>query len=549
MKNSLSTYLSYYKNEKKNVGLSLLLTLVQTFALLPIALIIQHVFNYALPHGDSRALALGLCTVLVLFIANSLASLANRHVTLSAIKSTIARIREELVSHSMFSSRAFYASEDLDTIHSRIVQDTERLDNMASSLLTQLIPGTLVGLGLACILIYLNPILFLILALTLPLLYGMGKLLGVRVKRRIKVFHDDFSKFSKGVLFVLKFNELITLSTAEEAELAKQNLLIGNLRSSSQATAWLSTAYSTIQGNILTVGGVIVLLVGGLQVIHHVSSVGSLISFYIALNLLSSSVQMVICSIPVIIEGRESLAILTPLFNDASSRKGEKKPFAGLHEGISFKGVSFDYGTSFSLRDVTLAIDKHEIVGLFGASGSGKSTLINLLLGFYQPTHGTIAIDREPLRDFDLTEYRRRIGVLPQEPLIFPGTIRENLAYGLANASDQEIKDMCRQCNIHDFIEHLPHGYDSDIGNRGVKISGGQKQRIAIARALLRKPDLIILDEPDNNLDEALTLDIIENIKRLGTTMIVISHNRRLIPHLDKALVIRDGTVYNETTL
>ena len=185
-------------------------------------------------------------------------------------------------------------------------------------------------------------------------------------------------------------------------------------------------------------------------------------------------------------------------------------------------------------------------MGLFGTSGSGKSTLINLLLGFYQPKEGQILIDGTNLNNLNLFEYRKHIGVLPQEPLIFPGTIQENLTYGLAHATDEDIQKMCEYCDIHDFIQQLPHGYHSDIGNRGVKISGGQKQRIAIARALLRKPELIILDEPDNNLSEALTGTIIDNIKRLGVTMIIISHNPRLVPHMDSVLAIKDQTVYNE---
>jgi ABC-type bacteriocin/lantibiotic exporter with double-glycine peptidase domain len=133
-------------------------------------------------------------------------------------------------------------------------------------------------------------------------------------------------------------------------------------------------------------------------------------------------------------------------------------------------------------------------------------------------------------------EHRKRIGVLPQEPLFFPGTVHQNLTYGMDNLTDDVIIETCKRCLIHDFIDSLPQGYNSDIGNSGKKISGGQKQRIAIARALLRNPEILILDEPDNNLDEVTTVAIIENIRDLKITTILISRNSFFLPYVDQTL-------------
>lgn len=541
MKQELRTYISFYRGSKTQIILSFFLTLIQTASILPVALIIKYLFEFALPNGDSMEFFIGLCIVLVLLVLNAAAILANRHITLKIIKLGTAKMRQQLIEKTLSLECGFYATEDLDAIHSHIVQDTERLDIMTSAILTQLLPGVGIIIGLLCLLTYFNALLVLIMIGVLPILYLVGKFLGDKVQKSVSVFHTDFSEFSKGVQFVLKFNELITSSTAEKYEINKQKQNIQNLQSSSRIMAWISTAYGTIQGNVLIFGGICSLFIGGLQVIHHTISIGSLLSFYVALDFLSNHARTVSIIIPSLIEGKESLRALMPLFASYTAQDGKK--ITGFNNNISFKNVYFDYGTHFKLEDVVVTINKHDVVGLFGSSGSGKSTLINLLLGFYRPKRGNIFIDNENLADLDMATYRKKIGVLPQEPLLFPGTIIENLTYGLESVNEEEVRRVCAECAIHDFILDLPDGYNSNIGNRGVKLSGGQRQRIAIARAVLRSPEILILDEPDKNLDDSLIFEIIEKIRQRNITLIIISHNKQLRSHVTRSLLIQDGVV------
>jgi ABC-type multidrug transport system fused ATPase/permease subunit len=540
-KKHIWSYIQYYYNVKKNVFLSLFLTIIQAVSLIPVAILIQYTFDHSIPEKNGKQLVAILTIVFFLFILNALAILVNRHLTLTVVKSVIHSMRKDLIERSIFFSHQFFTNEDLDKVHSKIVHDSERLDSMTTNLLLQFIPGILIFTGLSGLLIYLNAFLFAVVFAVIPMLFIMGNFINKKLKIVAREFHSDYSEFSKGILFVLRFNELIKLSTAEKKELEKQDKIIEKLKSSGHKIAWLSTAHNVMQTNLLTLSGVVVLLVGGFQVIYNHITLGELLSFYVALGLLSTNMKSVIFTIPVIIEGMESVSKLMPLMDHKTSVKESVNQFKGFQHTIRFEDVHFNYSSDFELNGINFTLNKNDITGIFGASGSGKSTIINLLLGFYQPKQGNIFYDNHNINDVNLIDYRKNIGVLLQDPLIFPGTIRENLVYGLPDIDNAKIIEICNLCKIHSFINGLEKGYDSEIGERGIKISGGQKQRIAIARALLREPILLILDEPDNNLDEKLIFEIISNIRELKITLLIISHNKSLYTYLDKVYEFKDN--------
>jgi len=539
---AVRAYASYIADERKQVVLSLLLSCTTMLVFVPIPFIIKDVFDQVLPTRDMPLLLGWLGLMALLLAAGTLLALANRHRTLTTSKSIISALRKRLLDRSLALGQAFYATEDLDAVHSRIVHDTERIDRMTNALLAQILPAALVTASLSVVLAYLNPLLFLVMSIVLPLLYAGGRIIGRKLRQRARHFHERYAEFSKGVFFTLKFNELIALSGAERIEFERQERNIESLQRASFKMAWLGAVYGAVQSNILTLGSVIVLIVGGLQVMQGSVTLGSILSFYATLTLLSSHVKTVLNTVPVVIEGTESLAGLAPFLSRAEPAETHA-PTNTCGYPIVFENVTFGYGPSFSLTDVSFSIQEGRVVGIFGASGSGKSTIIRLLLGLHTPDQGRILVAGRDLRECDLASYRASIGVLPQDPLLFPGTIRENLTYGLIDPDEDAMILACRLSKIHDFICGLEDGYDTDVGNRAMAISGGQKQRIAIARALLRKPQLIILDEPDNNLDDVLIREILDGIRSLGVTVLLISHNAALQEIVDETLFVRDGTV------
>jgi subfamily B ATP-binding cassette protein MsbA len=197
------------------------------------------------------------------------------------------------------------------------------------------------------------------------------------------------------------------------------------------------------------------------------------------------------------------------------------------------------------LQDVSFTIKQGEIIALVGPSGSGKSTLVDLLPRFYDVTGGSIRLDGRDLRDVSIDSLRSLIGVVTQETILFNDSVRNNIAYGQPEVSQHQLEEAARAANAHDFIARLPQGYDTTIGDRGVKLSGGERQRLSLARAILKNPPILILDEATSSLDtesELLVQEAIEHLMK-GRTSIVIAHRLSTVQHADKIVVIEGGRV------
>ncbi len=218
-----------------------------------------------------------------------------------------------------------------------------------------------------------------------------------------------------------------------------------------------------------------------------------------------------------------------------------------LRTGIRFDGVSFRYGPEdrWAIEDVCLEIPRGKRIALAGPSGAGKSTLISLLLRFYDPQRGTITVNGTPLRDLDLESWRRRLAVVSQDTHIFNASIQDNIAYGRGNADLDEVIAAARQADAHGFISALPNGYDTLVGDQGIRLSGGQRQRIALARAIVRKADVLVLDEATNALDSISERAVLDSIQALGDecTVISIAHRLATIMQADEIIVLEAGRV------
>ncbi|MFP4087203.1 MAG: ABC transporter ATP-binding protein [Desulfobacteraceae bacterium] len=227
-----------------------------------------------------------------------------------------------------------------------------------------------------------------------------------------------------------------------------------------------------------------------------------------------------------------------------------KIPFHGLKQGIRFKDVRFYYGRGEqpALHDVSIFIPPGKTTALAGPSGGGKSTLIKLILRLHDPTRGHIYVDDHSLQDLDLFQWRKRIALVSQDVYLFDATIKENIAYGRLDATDEEIVQAARQADAHGFISRLPHGYDMPVGDRGVRLSGGQQQRISLARALVRDPEILILDEATSVLDtlsEELIQEALDSLRQ-RCTVIVIAHRLSTIKRADHIIVLDHGRVCEE---
>ena len=536
-------YAGCYKRQKDSVIVTVLLCAMQFVFVLPTIYLVRHVFDVAIPRGDLRGVfwdgvTIAFCqTLYIVFV------LWVRKITLRTTKFAVARIRFDLISRLYRLSRTFYSDADRGGLHTIIVQDTERVDVMSNAIVSRVLPSLMAAIALSCVLIWLNWKLFLVTLLVAPLLIVVNRIIARKLKAASRTFRRTFETFSKGVLFVTESIDLTRSQTAEKFELDRQWKQIEDLRQNSGRFAWFDTAYSQIQGNLALAAGVLVLMVGGVAVAHHSMTVGALLSFFVTLRILSQYGSQVIEMAPTIVLGHQSLLALHQLLSTTAVEPYKGTARIDFQGEIRLENVSFRYGKPPVLNGVNLIIRPQRTVALIGPNGCGKSTILHLILGFYRPNAGVLYCDGRPYDEVDLSSVRKAIGFVAQNPTFFSGTIRENISYGMPEATLEQIRQASSLALADEFIVKLPDGYDTSIGDDGVRLSGGQRQRIAIARALLRQPKLLVLDEPTNHLDLQAVTGLMENLRQLESqlALLLVSHDREVVRHADDVFEIENG--------
>ncbi|MBP1709231.1 MAG: hypothetical protein H6Q46_215, partial [Deltaproteobacteria bacterium] len=434
---------------------------------------------------------------------------------------------------------------DRGKLHTIAVQDTERLDVMSNALVGQLMPGIFIGVALSGILIYFNALLFLLLFCLVPFFIVVSRMVGKILRIHIRAFHKSFEAYSKGIFFVLQMIDLTRIQAAEEFELERQHKNIEQLRTSSKHMAWLTTAYNSIQTLIVASSTIFIFIIGGRSIATGRMTLGEFMSFFAAVNILKNHLLVIIGCFPHLIEGTESL---NTLYNWIEIR--DTVPYFGKKR-IDFKGkitlesVDFNFKDRSILHDINLTLSPAAPIAVVGSNGAGKSTIANLILGLYRPQAGQVYADAHPFTELDLTYLRRYMGVVRQDPIIFSGTILENIAYGNPDAQWEQVVEASKKATAHDFIQRLPQGYETFVGENGTKLSGGERQRIAIARALMGHPRLLILDEPDNHLDNASIQKLMQNLRNLDPVpaILIISHNMDILRDVKEINILEKGGI------
>lgn len=547
-------YGQFYQDSRRTLLLTVLVSVAQSLLVVPLTYLVRYAFDEIIPAGDMRSLLLVALAIFFLNLANSALTLWTRYITLKITKIAIRVLREKLLSKCYALPRSYYTQADLSQLHATIVQDSERLDVMSNALLALFLPALVMTFALSVVLMALNWVLFLVVMSVTPLFLLVNRLMGRRVKAWVNTFHRSFERVSSGILFVLQSQDLTRVQTAEAFEMQRQQIALEELRLTSGFMAWLSTAYGLVQNTIAMLSSILILIVGGNAIATGSMSVGELLSFYVAVGLLNTHLKTILSSIPQLIAGNESLLTLFTLLQIE-----EKRPYTGQKQ-LSFKGkirldsVYFQYFDAPLLQKTNLTLYPQTTTALIGRNGAGKSTIISLILGFYRPQKGKLYADDQPFEQLDITHLRRSIGVVMQEPIIFSGTIWENITYGFPDATNQQVSQAAKLAIAHDFILQLPEGYDTKVGDNGMLLSGGQRQRIAIARALLREPKLLILDEPTNHLDRAAVNQLMKNIKQMDSrpTILLISHDMQIVQEAQYVFAIQDGrlvTTQNDEVL
>jgi ABC-type bacteriocin/lantibiotic exporter with double-glycine peptidase domain len=522
------------------------LALLQSLLIVPIGLLFKRIFDHTISGHHSGEL-LAICAVLVaLSLAAAGLALFTRHLVLGATKSAVLRLQITMLERMQALPAAWADRQDTRLLHAIIVQDSARIDVMLNAVAAQLLPAVIVAAGLSVAMFVVSPVLFLLLVPFVPLMLLVTRLLERRLAVRTRSWHTAFDRFTSRVHFLLRARSLITTHGTEEQELGAARTELEDLRDTGRAMAWLGAAYVQAGSAMTTVAAILVLLVGGLAVVHGDASLGALISFYALAALVRGQLSTIVTAVPEIVSAGESLVRLNTLLE-----ADEPQPYRGLRAPdavlpIVVQDVDFHYeGGPAVLRGASLEIERGELVVLTGANGAGKTTLAALILGLYKPVSGSLVAAGVPFAELDIRALRRRIALVGQDPILFPGTIAQNIGYGSPTSAPADIVRAARSSTADAFISGLPQGYDTPVGEEGGLLSGGQGQRIAIARALLHAPELLILDEPTANLDQESVGALVSNLRQRSRAgaILVISHHPEVIAAADRAYLLSEGTL------
>jgi ABC-type multidrug transport system fused ATPase/permease subunit len=539
----LRAFIGLYRSSARRIAVSVAISIVQSLLLVPIAVLVRYIFDTLIPQGRAGALIGTGALILGLYLVSATIGILTKRYVLRTTKDVIARLRGDVLERVYSFPRAFFDRTDLGTLHSMIVQETERLDQMSTALVGTLLPAAVISIALAITLIAINAVLFGLLVAVMPLMVVLGRFLGRAARTRTRVWQREFDVFSTQTLLALRAMTLTKVNAAEREEVAERRPQVIRLAEAGREMTWAQNAYTQVQGAAAAMAGVIVMVVGGAAVARGSMSLGSLLSFFAIVALIRGQATLVLFQMPTIISGLEYVRRLMGVL-DAD----HPPPYSGT-QAIEFGGeialdrVCFAYGEEPLLHEVSLTVEPGEWVALAGPNGAGKSTVASLVLGLYRPDSGRLLADGRPYDDLDLTMVRRRIGVVLQDPVIFPGSIADNIAYGTPGAAHEQIFHAARVAAAHEFIESFADGYDTPVGDEGVRLSSGQRQRVAIARALLREPRLLVFDEPTSHLDDSTAVQLMENLRELpgAPGLLLISHDPAIVGVADRVLRIRDG--------
>lgn len=463
-------------------------------------------------------------------------------------------IRKKLYNHLQALSARFYANNQVGQVISRVINDVEQTKDF---ILTGLMN---IWLDCITIIIALSIMFFLDVKLTLAALFifpfyiltvyvffgRLRKLTRERSQALAEVqgfLHERVQGISVVKSFAIEDNE------AKNFDKKNTNFLTRALKH----TRWNAYSFAAIN-TVTDIGPIIVIGVGAYLAISGSITVGTLAAFVGYLELLFGPLRRLVASFTTLTQSFASMDRVFQLIDeDYDIKNGVGAQPIEIKQGrIDIDHVSFQYNDNEApiLKDINLSIEKGETVAFVGMSGGGKSTLINLIPRFYDVTSGQILIDGHNIKDFLTGSLRNQIGLVQQDNILFSDTVKENILLGRPTATDEEVVEAAKMANAHDFIMNLPQGYDTEVGERGVKLSGGQKQRLSIARIFLNNPPILILDEATSALDlesESIIQEALDVLSKDRTTLIV-AHRLSNITHADKIVVIENGHIVETGT-
>ena len=517
---------------------------------------LNELYAWLIAFGQRKAILLFAILIFVVYTVKNLFSYT-ANVQIAIIRAKVVRdLRNDLFAKALRLPLSYYGTHRKGDLLARFSNDmVEYEENIIGSL--QLLATAVISLLLyLSMLLYISPTLTLFVLCTLPLVLLIVSGISHRLKRQSKAVQEKNAYLMALIeetimgLKVIKAYTAIDFSNRRFRHSSRELTL---MRNRVYRRIYLASPLSEFLSSVVVIG----ILLFGCWLIF--SGRGALtpelfISYIMMFVLMIEPIKNLSTAVSQIKKGRPCAARLQQLLDEDEGSVQQHPghlPFDGLRHSIEFRHVDFAYQADNNvLHDICLTLHKGQRVALVGSSGSGKSTMADLMARYYDVTSGTLLIDGTDIRDYRIDSLRRHIGIVAQETVLFNGTVRDNIAFGMADASDSAIEQAARIANAHDFILQLSDGYDTLLGDDGDTLSGGQRQRLSIARAVLRNPEILIMDEATSALDtetERQVQQALDNVMQ-GRTALIIAHRLSTIVGADEIIVLEQGRIVERGT-
>lgn len=547
----LKKFISYYKPYKKLFFLDLFVATISALCDLFYPMITREIANNSIPNRKIRAIGIFAGVLLVIYLIKMLCAYFMQywgHLVGVGMQSDM---RRDIYKHLQNLPIRYFDNNQTGSIMSRIVNDLQDISELAHHGPEDLFISFFMIIGAFIMLIRINVQLTLIIFCLLPFIvfYSMfqrKRMLTVFMKTREKT--GDINARLQNSISGIRVSKAFVINENERERFEKDNQKFVEAKSKSYK---IMAEYTAGVGFLTDLLDYVVLIFGGLFTYWGKIGIGDFLAYLLYIKIFTQPIKRLIAFVEQFQNGMSGFKRFMELIGEEEEGDKVNAVNMGKVEGeIDLQNVSFDHEDKSVLKNISLKISKGKMLALVGPSGGGKTTLCNLIPRFYNIKSGDIKIDGKSIYDVKLESLRRNIGIVQQDVFLFTGTIKENILVGNSEATDEEVMIAAKKANIHDLIMEMPDGYNTYVGERGVKLSGGQKQRIAIARIFLKNPPILILDEATSALDNITERLIQNSLEELckGRTTIVVAHRLSTIQNADEIIVLTDNGIEERGT-
>ena len=456
--------------------------------------------------------------------------------------------RIEFFSHIQSLSLRFFQERRVGEILSRMNNDISVIQNALVSIPVALLRQSITLIGAMAIILYLNWKLTGLILLILPPLMIFARVFGKRLRLFSEKLQDQVAQAVVVLEEVASSIKIVKSFTRENYERERFKKEIETAFERAVDKLKISSFFGPFILGLTFMVSAVLIWYGGYQVMSGVTTPGELAAFFLYALIVAGPIGTFVRLYTQIQEASGAIRRVYEILDTAPAIDNPENPIflENITGRIQFENVSFGYRQEFEiLHNISFDVRPGQTVALVGPSGAGKSTVIKLLHRFFDASQGSIRLDEHDIRSLDRKSFLNQIALVPQETLLFGGTVKENILYGKLDATDQELEDAAKKANAHDFIVDLENGYETIVGEKGAKLSGGERQRIAIARAILKNPKILVLDEATSSLDncsEALIQEAVEKLME-GRTTFIVAHRLSTIHKADQIIVLEKGRV------